>query len=210
MIDSLLHVYGLPVNDRQFLFEYAKMVDRLGFRSEHADWLAATISFESGFNPAIQNPYSKATGLIQFMPSTANSLGTSIDALKGMNATEQLKYVEKYFSPWKGGLIAPDDIPLAIFTPAGIGKGDGHVLYKEGSKAYEQNRALDVDDKGFITNADYKRETRKRYEAAQTRPRVPIPEGGSSTSPNTSEKSGPTPLLLGGILAALLLFFRRK
>ncbi|HBC04295.1 MAG TPA: hypothetical protein DC015_08915, partial [Aequorivita sp.] len=41
------------------------------------NWLMAVINFESAgtFSPSIQNKYSGATGLIQFMPSTAKSLG---------------------------------------------------------------------------------------------------------------------------------------
>jgi hypothetical protein len=39
----------------------------------------------------------KAVGLIQFSPTTARSLGTSAQALKGMDALKQLEYVEKYF-----------------------------------------------------------------------------------------------------------------
>lgn len=215
-IDSLLHVTGLPVDDKQFLYEFARMVERLGFRSDHADWLLATISFESGFSPKIQNPYSKATGLIQFMPATAETLGTSIEALKGMTATQQLAYVEKYYSPWKGGLIAPSDIPLVAFYPQGIGKPDDYVLFSEGSKKYEQNRALDEDDKGFVTNADYKRQTAKRYNAAQSKSRIAVPPVGEAEPQDgggtpTHEKSGTSPtLLIGGLFSLLLLLFRRK
>ena len=38
-------------------------------------WLYQLIKFESGFNPKIKNPLSSATGLIQFIDSTAQSLG---------------------------------------------------------------------------------------------------------------------------------------
>lgn len=40
-----------------------------------SDWLRKLIQFESGFNPFAKNPFSSATGLIQFTDSTARSLG---------------------------------------------------------------------------------------------------------------------------------------
>jgi hypothetical protein len=39
------------------------------------DWLRSLIDFESGWNPKAKNPYSSAEGLIQFVDSTAQSLG---------------------------------------------------------------------------------------------------------------------------------------
>ena len=49
--------------------------------------LLAVMNFETGgtFDPAVKNRAgSGATGLIQFMPSTAKGLGTSTDALAKM------------------------------------------------------------------------------------------------------------------------------
>lgn len=75
--------------------------------------LANVIAFESHytFNPRIQfdqkpgdgfDP-NKATGLIQFIPSTARSLGTTTEALYNMTALEQMDYVQRYFERVKGG-----------------------------------------------------------------------------------------------------------
>ena len=41
---------------------------------------------------------SGATGLIQFMPNTAEGLGTSTGELAGMSRARQMHYVEKYLS----------------------------------------------------------------------------------------------------------------
>ena len=49
--------------------------------------------------PAVLFALFGATGLIQFLPSTARGLGTTTDALAGMSSVEQLNYVEKYFDP---------------------------------------------------------------------------------------------------------------
>jgi len=59
-------------------------------------WLANLINFESGFNTKAINRSSNATGLIQFMPSTARSLGTSVSELYSMSFAEQMQYVKKY------------------------------------------------------------------------------------------------------------------
>jgi len=62
--------------------------------------LMAIMDFETGgsFDPAEPNQAgSGATGLIQFMPKTARSLGTTTAELAQMSQTEQLVYVEKYF-----------------------------------------------------------------------------------------------------------------
>lgn len=54
------------------------------------------IYFESKFSPTITNSIG-ATGLIQFMPSTARGLGTSTAALRQMSIINQLPFVKKYF-----------------------------------------------------------------------------------------------------------------
>ena len=48
------------------------------------NWLMAIMFWESAgtFSPSVQNKTSGATGLIQFMPSTAVGLGTSTTELK--------------------------------------------------------------------------------------------------------------------------------
>lgn len=71
------------------------IANRFGFPFE---WLANLINFESAgtFNTAVQNASTRATGLIQFMPSTASNMGTSVDALKNMSFEEQLKWVYQY------------------------------------------------------------------------------------------------------------------
>jgi hypothetical protein len=90
----------------------------------HPSWLANVIHFESGGNPQARNPYSSATGLIQFIKSTASRLGTSVDALYGMTGREQMSYVERYFAPYKGRLTTQEDVYMAVFYPKAIGNPD--------------------------------------------------------------------------------------
>lgn len=131
------------------------------------DWknLKACILFESGGNPKAVNPYSKATGLIQFMPQTAAALGTSIEQLSRMSAEKQLDYVEKYFYPWRGKLKTLEDIYMAILWPRAVGKPSTYVLFEKADakypKRYLQNKGLDWNKDGFITKAEAAAKVRK-------------------------------------------------
>lgn len=113
-----------------------------------ADYLMACIAFETGttFSPSIRNAAgSGGTGLIQFMPPTAKGLGTSTDALARMTRLEQLDFVRMYFKPYTGRLHTLSDVYMAILWPRGIGKPEDYVLWEKGTKAYDQNRGLDID-----------------------------------------------------------------
>ena len=122
-----------------------------------ADDLMACMAFESGetFSPAVRNAAgSGATGLIQFMPSTATLLGTTTAALARMTPERQLDYVAKYFLPYKGRLKTIEDVYMAILWPAAIGKPNEHVLFKAPSKTYAQNKGLDRDRDGRVTKRE--------------------------------------------------------
>ena len=148
-------------DDQEFQSAVTDTAGRLGIPEEH---LYAAMSFETGgtFNPGIRNAAgSGATGLIQFMPSTAQGLGTSTEALAGMSRAQQMQYVEKYLSN-KG--IGPDssldDVYMAILFPAAVGKDDNYVLFGRGAssgytgRAYDQNRGLDKNGDGSITKKE--------------------------------------------------------
>jgi peptidoglycan hydrolase-like protein with peptidoglycan-binding domain len=126
------------------------------------NFLMAIMSFESGLDPKARNPYSGATGLIQFMPKTAARLGTTIDALARMTAEKQLTYVQKYFAPYRGRLHTLEDAYMAVLWPPAIGRGNNYVLFASPSMAYEQNRALDLNKDGKITVAEATSFVRKR------------------------------------------------
>jgi hypothetical protein len=118
------------------------------------NWLMAIMYFESArtFSPSIQNP-SGATGLIQFMPSTAIGLGTTTTALKNMSAVEQLDYVYKYYLPYKSKLNNYIDLYLVTFFPAALGKPDNFVIQSSKLSAGligRQNPSLDVNKDGVI------------------------------------------------------------
>lgn len=99
-------------------------------------WLMAVMYFESRLNPKAVNKYTNATGLIQFMPTTAKGLGTTTTDLLKMSNVEQLKFVKAYFKPFTGKLKTLGDTYLAVFYPALIGKAGDTVLP---AKVQEQN-----------------------------------------------------------------------
>ena len=92
------------------------------------DWLVTVMHLESKLNPQAVNPITKATGLIQFMPATAKSLGTTTDKLFVTPAIEQLDFVKKYFSPYKNKLKSLTDTYLTVFYPVAITKPDSFIF----------------------------------------------------------------------------------
>jgi hypothetical protein len=60
-----------------------------------------------------------------------------------MSAKDQLVYVQKYFEKQIatfGKLTTLEDVYLAVFSPAFIGKPLSYVAYYKGSAAYTQNK----------------------------------------------------------------------
>lgn len=123
------------------------------------DSLMACMAWESAetFKPDIKNAAgSGATGLIQFMPSTARGLGTTTAALASMTAEDQLRYVYEYFKPYKGRLHNLGDIYMAILWPRAVEKPDHYVLFdkKKVPKTFRQNAGLDLNKDGLVTRAE--------------------------------------------------------
>ncbi len=114
----------------------------------------AIMQFESGLNHRSVNRLSGASGLIQFMPSTARGLGTSTSALLGMTEIEQLDYVQKYLLPYRGKLNTLGDFYAAVLWPAAVGQPDSYVIARAGTIVYRQNNGFDRSRKGYITKAD--------------------------------------------------------
>lgn len=150
----------------EFINAVDAMAARLGTKSE---WILGVMSYETGgtFSPSARNKKSGATGLIQFMPKTAAGLGTSTGALADMSALEQLVYVEKYFESKKGRLNSFNDVCMAVFFPAAIGKGEDHVLFRAGTKAYTQN-PLDKNQDGAVDSGEYISQAEKHLARVQT------------------------------------------
>jgi hypothetical protein len=132
------------------------MADSLG--CDPSD-LMACMAWESGesFAPDKKNMAgSGATGLIQFMPTTAKTLGTTTTALAKMTAEDQLRFVYEYFKPFAGMLHNLGDVYMAILWPKGIGKPDSFVLFNRTTTpvTFRQNAGLDSNHDGLVTRAE--------------------------------------------------------
>lgn len=132
------------------------IADTLGCDVNH---LMACMAWETGerFSADVRNGAgSGATGLIQFMPSTAKALGTTTAKLAAMTPEDQLRYVYEYFKPYEGRLNNLGDVYMAILWPKAVGKPDYYVLFDK-SKApttFRQNAGLDVNKDGLVTRAE--------------------------------------------------------
>lgn len=159
-IEKLPAVTEEPMQSEEFNAKVDKIASDLGADPQH---LLAVMNFETGgtLDPAQKNKAgSGATGLIQFMPSTAKELtgkdteAAAIKALSKMTPLEQLDYVQKYLQPFKGKLNTLEDLYMAVLWPKAVGKDGGYELFKEGTKRYWQNRGLDLNEDGVITKAE--------------------------------------------------------
>lgn len=127
-------------------------------------WLLAAISFETGgeFSSKTRNRLSGATGLIQFMESTAEGLGTSTAELARMSENRQLDYVEKYLSRFKGRMNSLEDVYMAILWPAAVGKSNNTVIFSSGV-TYSQNAGLDINGDHAVTKGEAAAKVRQHY-----------------------------------------------
>ncbi|HLO51439.1 MAG TPA: transglycosylase SLT domain-containing protein [Kamptonema sp.] len=135
----------------EFLNKTVAIARDLGANPNH---LMAIMQFESGLKADEVNRFSGATGLIQFMPSTARGLGTSTSALLRMTEIEQLDYVRKYLLPYRGRLNTIGDFYASVLWPAAVGQPDSYVLFRVGSIEYRQNNGFDRNRDGVITKSE--------------------------------------------------------
>lgn len=103
-----------------------------------------------------------ATGLIQFMPSTARNLGTTVEKIQVMTVAQQLELVKIYLER-----INPSkefktfiDLYLAVFFPAAAGQVNDYILGSHISEEYVekvayQNRGIDSNNNNQITKEEF-------------------------------------------------------
>jgi peptidoglycan hydrolase-like protein with peptidoglycan-binding domain len=174
---NLVNVPGIENVDDEFKEKVVEIAERIKI---NPNFLMAIMSFESGgtFSPSIKSiAGSGATGLIQFMPNTAKSLGTTTAKLAKMSAVEQLDFVEEYFKPFKGKLKTIEDAYMAVLLPKGIGKGKDFVLFKKGTVSYTQNSGLDLNGDGKITVGEAAQKVAERLGTADVANIVELKRG---------------------------------
>lgn len=131
------------------------------------DDLMTCIAFETActFRPDTKNMAgSGATGLIQFMPSTAKGLGTTTEELSKMSAVQQLKYVFMYFKPYANKIRKLEDMYMAILMPKYVASPLEEVVFSAPGVAYRQNSGFDRDKDGKITKGEICARIRKHKE----------------------------------------------
>lgn len=151
---------------KEFIAKLMTISDQLKWSPQHASWLMGCMAFESGetFSPSIRNMAgSGATGLIQFMPKTAISLGTDVDRLSKMTAVEQLNYVALYFQLFNKRFLTLSDMYMAILMPKYIGAKDDTPIFSSGI-AYRQNSGLDANKDGVVTKAEASAKVQAKWE----------------------------------------------
>lgn len=159
-------------NDSAFLKRVDEVSKKIG--ANPADLLGLMAS-ESGLNPQSVNSKSGATGLIQFTPGTASSLGTSTSALKGMNRVQQMDYVEKYLLKYAPKNPTPGHLYTSVFLPAFAKKSADYVVAKKGGFSdswghhpaswYSGNAGLDLNNDGSITIAELGERIKQKQKA---------------------------------------------
>jgi len=115
--------------------EFAKMIER-----------------ESSFDTRALNTSSGASGLFQFIPKTARSLGTSTFKIRRMSADKQLALYSNYMEKWIGaGNTVKGKLALLQAAPAYANAANDTVVYKKNTKAWKNNKGWRPDNGGDIT-----------------------------------------------------------
>ncbi len=160
----MLYLNLVPIAER---LAFEKKVQDVSVQLKtNPNFLMQIMKSESGLRADIQNtkyPLSNgyATGLIQFIPSTAKGLGTTVDALKKMSRVQQMDYVYKYLKPYMGKLNSYFDMYLVVFFPAAVGKsGDDNYVFEAKNIARasiaKSNPTMDINKDSKITMAEFK------------------------------------------------------
>tara|TARA_A100001391_G_scaffold166103_1_gene126082 strand:+ start:1801 stop:3600 length:1800 start_codon:yes stop_codon:yes gene_type:complete len=146
-------------DDKPFLKAIEDLSEKRGINQSE---LLGLIASESSFDPKAVNKDTGATGLIQFMPEVAESLGTTTDEIREMSRAEQVKLIDKYFDMNK----LPDNptagqLKTNVLMPAYTDKSDDFELMTKNKQftdgeagnpnTYFQNQGLDSNKDGFIT-----------------------------------------------------------
>lgn len=152
------------------------------------NWLMACMAWESGesFSSSKKNMAgSGATGLIQFMPTTATELAQwrsrklgrpvslSTASLAVMTAEDQLTWVHWYFVMQierHGPIANLEDCYMAILWPGAVGKPVTSALWAKGSRptTYRQNAGLDSNKDGTITKQEAAGHVREKLAKGMT------------------------------------------
>ncbi len=207
----LLRVAGIEKTTPGFRAELIRMAKRLELA---VDPIAAVMALESGFNAQAVNPNGGATGLIQFMPATARRLGTTTEALRRMNATAQLRYVELFFRgvPALRPGSRAGDYYMATFMPAFLNLPDAVPIAFKGDQIYNANAGLDGNKDGVLTVGDVRSKVENELARAARRPPLEVDENvpSDASADGTPGDDLSTIVVLAAIGAGVWWWTKRK
>jgi len=106
--------------------------------------LARWIEVESGWHPDAVHPQTHASGLIQWMPRTAQIYGVTPEQIRAMSRAEQAPLVERYtakVAQHYGGLRRAGDLYVAGAYPVALSYPADRVIAEQGSAIWQQNPA---------------------------------------------------------------------
>ncbi len=154
-----------PNLSQEFYEKVVQISDKLNCS---ANDLMALMNSESGLDSTAENKIG-AVGLIQFLPKTAEGLGTTTQELKAMTPEQQLDFVEKFLVEAKktagyagDAKVGPGTLYAFAFLPS-YAKND--ILAEKDNDPYEyyaQNAGLDLNNDGKITKADLARRVKDK------------------------------------------------
>jgi Transglycosylase SLT domain len=166
---KLVYLDLVPLQERDVFA--AAVCSVSAFLEIDSNWLMAVMKAESGIKANARNtsfPFMKdgkldgyATGLVQFIPSTARSMGTTTWDLEKLSRVEQMDYVKKYFAPYKGKIKSYFDLYMVTFFPAGLPNSENADWVFETSKIRrasiaKSNPTIDINKDGKITIAEFR------------------------------------------------------
>lgn len=190
------------IQGKDFVAEVEKTAQRLDFSPS---WLLAIMYYESRFLHNVINPQSGATGLIQFMPSTAQVLGTSTQALATMTAIEQLKFVEKFYLPIKAKAKAFADVYLYTFASGYTNPQNApdNAVLATGQSAFYHCKTENI-----CTIADFKRYVTQKYNADFPNAENKIIYENPKNAMIQNQNQLVLALLLGAVLVYFVFFYK--
>jgi hypothetical protein len=171
-MSQLLFIDKIPNAERSKFVEYLTKISAI--LSVNPNWLMYIFDSESGVKPNAVNPNGGATGLIQFMPSTAIALGTTTERLKQMTATEQLYFVMKYYLRYANKISSIEQLYLINFYPYALNQTNNYIIGSEKGMDYARKivqvnpRTQPDKTKNTVTKQEYLQGVKNRIASKLT------------------------------------------